>query len=91
MIKLEYNNNLSSIVMLSLVKILWILDCRIENNGLGFILFYFAFILFLVLVSLLLLFILDLDRMCDVTSYVTVTQSGDIKKNIEGFRIDDII
>ena len=43
------------------------------------------------LVFILLFFILDLGKECDVTSYVTVTQSYDIEKNVEDFGTNNII
>ena len=60
---------------------------RIANNGLGLILFFFAFILFYFYLFW------DLNKRCDVTSHMTVTviQSCDTKKNIEGSRINNII
>jgi len=65
---------------------------RVINNNLDFILFLFYFILLSVEVSFLFLF--DLRQKCDMMSHiltVTVTQSCDIEKIIEGLRTDNII
>jgi len=78
---------------------------RIENNGLGFILFFFDFIF--IFGFILCFFILNLDGRCDVTvtqvtkhdegvtivTYATVTiiQLYNINKNIEESRIDNVI
>jgi len=72
------------------------------NNELDFILFFsFFFILFLVLFYFYLFS--NLDKKCDVTSYITaithdkgvtpitVTQSCDIEKDIQGSEIDNVI
>jgi len=71
------------------------------NNGLSFILFSFNIIIFPILFYfifgfILLFFILNLDKICDVTSYVTATyvtiiQTCDIEKNIKNSRTNNII
>ena len=55
---------------------------RVVNNKLDFILFYFQFLFSL-------LFILKLDKWCDIM--LCMTQSCDTEKIIEGYRINNII
>ena len=83
---------------------------RVMNIGLGFILFYFFLILFFlfsfyfIFIFIFIYIILNLDKMCNVISHMSVThvtrcygrvtliiQSCDIEKDVKGSGIDDII
>ena len=73
------------------------------NDGLGFILFHFAFILFFLYFIFGFIFLLNLDKRYDVISHKSksvmecdmchrvITQSYITKKNIKDSEIDDII
>ena len=80
------------------ISVYSIIVVRIVNNGLGFIFFPFAFSffvsLFYFLISVYFTFlfvILDLNKGCSVTLHMTVTQSCDTEKDIEGSGTDNII